>query len=208
MDFANHCGIRRSLPAVAFDLDETLVLGTSLQPPSDHFSVRVGRQKVFVSPRPGLVEFMKKVSSVFDVYFFTFSLPAYAKPVIDAIAPETPADHCLFRNQCTEYSGYPVKDLRLLHRPLERVIIVDDMEGSALLQPSNLIRVTPWHGQNLDDRVLTEQLWPLLQSIADESDLPLALHRNLNQQKYKDLFTSMVGEFLHTTGTMERVSDA
>jgi TFIIF-interacting CTD phosphatase-like protein len=115
------------LPAVAFDLGETLVLGAQVGPRSDPISFRVSQQKVFVSPRRGLAEFMKKVSSVFDVYFFAFSLPAFANPVIGA-APGTPADHRLFRSQCTEYYGYPVKDLRLLHRHSARVIIVHDME--------------------------------------------------------------------------------
>jgi TFIIF-interacting CTD phosphatase-like protein len=177
-----------SVPAIVFDLDETLIFGTPIAPRADHISVRVGRRRIYIVLRPGLKEFIDAASSLYDIYFFSFSLPQYANPIIDAIAPNTPQDHRLFREQCVTCSGYPVKDLRLLDRPLERVVIIDDLEGSALWQLEHLIRISPWQGQNVNDCVLMTQLWPLLKILANESDFRVALRHRLKSEDYKDLF--------------------
>jgi TFIIF-interacting CTD phosphatase-like protein len=44
-----------------------------------------------------------------------------------------------------------VKDLSQLGRPLHRTVLVDDQPHNALLQPSNLVPVAPYHG-DADDQ--------------------------------------------------------
>ena len=65
------------------------------------------------------------------------------------------------------------------------------MEGSALMQPKNLIRVSPWYGDD-NDKVLIEQLMPVLLGIACEADLPTACLRVMDQQQFPELFTSQL----------------
>jgi Dullard-like phosphatase family protein len=180
----------RERPAAVFDLDETLIFGSSIRPQGECLALRIGRRRIYVKTRPGLPLFLKSVKGCFDVYFFTYSTPAYANAVIDALAPDTPLDHRLFRENCLSYCGYPVKDLRLLNRPLHRVVMVDDVEGSALMQPKNLIGIRPWLGQDEDDSALMRELWPLLKSVAGEYDLPTAFVKQFTQHKYAGLFTS------------------
>jgi hypothetical protein len=115
-------------------------------------------------------------------------LPQYANAIIDTIAPDTPAERRFFRQDCASSCGYPVKDLRLLGRPLHRVVIVDDVEGSALWQPNNLIRIQPWYGQDANDAVLMEELWPLLERIAEHGDLLLALSGALKKNGFANLY--------------------
>jgi RNA polymerase II subunit A small phosphatase-like protein len=111
-----------SPPALVLDLDETLTVSFQLPIKPGCIPIRAGRKQRFVLPRPGLNEFMQRVSSLYDIYFFTSSLPQYANAIIDAIAPETPTERRLFWQHCVSTAGYPVKDLRLLGRPLHRVV--------------------------------------------------------------------------------------
>jgi Dullard-like phosphatase family protein len=165
---------RSSRPALVFDLDETLIFASTISPASLSIPIRVQRRRVYVRTRPGVHDLISSIASVFDIYFFTASAPEYANPIIDAIAPGTPADHRFFRDNCILSYGYAVKDLQILRRPLNRVLLVDDLEGSALNQPENLIRITPWNGTDESDRVLVAELLPLVMSLANEESLPTA----------------------------------
>jgi TFIIF-interacting CTD phosphatase-like protein len=146
--------------------------------------------------RPGVADFIKSVSPLFDLYFFTSSTPEYSNPIIDAIAPGTPAHHRFTRDNCAMHSGYAVKDLRLLDLPVNRIVLVDDIEGSAILQPRNLIRIAPWYGTDEHDNVLLKQLLPVLEILATEEDLPVAFQRALNKSQVADLHTSQIPDAL------------
>jgi Dullard-like phosphatase family protein len=161
-------------PALVLDLDETLVSTSLIPGDSDSIRIRIRRRVFYVRPRPGLPEFIKTLSSIFDIYFFTSSAPEYANPIIDSIAPGTPIERRFFRDSCVSFCGYPVKDLRVLARPLSRILLIDDLEGSGLMQPQNLIRVSPWQGNDPEDNVLMSQLLPVLLEVSLERDLPAA----------------------------------
>jgi Dullard-like phosphatase family protein len=181
------CPASLSRPILVLDLDETLIFAVAIRPIADHISVRVGRRRMFVLLRPGLSQFLTSISAFFDLYFFTASAKEYANQIIDAISPETPSERRFFREHCFNWCGYPVKDLRALKRPLERMLLVDDMEGSALGQPQNLIRISPWNGNDQTDSVLLDQLLPLLKSVANERNLPAAAFNVAKQKGWKNL---------------------
>jgi TFIIF-interacting CTD phosphatase-like protein len=134
---------------------------------------------------------LDSVSRDFDLYFFTASERDYANQVIDAIAPGTPQERRFFRDSCCTCAGYPVKDLRLLRRPLARVLIVDDIEGSAMFQPENLIRIAPWYGGE-DDDVLASELLPALTQCAAEHNLPAAFRDSVMRNKFRALYASRI----------------
>jgi Dullard-like phosphatase family protein len=175
---------RPTKPAVVFDLDETLVFGSPVGCPSPLAQIRVRRRKLFVRPRPHLNEFLEQIAPLFDIFFFTSSDPQYAKPIIDAMAPETPEQNRFFRDDCTPQSGYFVKDLRRLNRPLSSVILIDDMDGSAIFQPENLVRIAPWYGSDQADDVLMGQLLPILIEIHAAPDLPEALEKAIAHHSF------------------------
>ena len=181
----------RPLPAIVFDLDETLVFSSPIKPQGESIAIRVGRRKIYVRVRPGTMEMIKAVSHVFDVYFFTASNHEYANQIINAIAPGTPASNRFFRENCTTKCGYSVKDLTLIGKPLSRILMVDDTEGSAMMQPRNLVRISPWYG-NEEDRVLMSQLLPALMRIACEADLPSAFLDHSKECHLSELFVSQM----------------
>jgi Dullard-like phosphatase family protein len=158
-------------PALVLDLDETLVHCALIAPRSgQYFQVRARRRHIFVQTRPGLAEFLTRVQRVYDVFFFTASTADYANLIINKIAPEVRPCRRFFRDSCKPVAGYLVKDLSILRRPLTQTLLVDDIAGSALAQPANLIRIRGWMGDPAD-HVLLDDLLPLLENLAFFSDL-------------------------------------
>jgi Dullard-like phosphatase family protein len=181
---------RDASPALVLDLDETLIFGSPIRSDAASIQVRVRNRRFFIRMRPGLADFVKSVSPVFDIFFFTASSPEYANPIIEAIVPESPTDHRFSRENCTMSSGYAIKDLRTLNRPLKQIVLVDDIEGSALFQPRNLVRIAPWYGTDENDKVLMQQLLPLLEEISKARDIPSEFRKIIDSGKMPDLHTS------------------
>lgn len=176
-------------PVIVLDLDDTIVSCTLIRSPDFSFTIKVGKnKKAYVKLRPGLHEFLKDVSIDFEVFFFTASLKFYANQIIDVIAPGTPSNHRFYKCSCKNLYGYLVKDLSIISRPLNRIILVDDINGSALLQPENIINISPWNGDK-NDNVLLGQLLPMLTRIAEEKNLSLAFKQIIHQENdnYSDL---------------------
>ena len=70
----------------------------------------------------------------------------------------------LTRADCYDLQdGSYSKDLRILGRPLERLVLIDDSPPSFLLQPDNAIPITPYFGQ-MEDRALPMML-PMLRGL-------------------------------------------
>lgn len=110
------------------------------------FTIKHNRRKVYILTRPGLQTFYTNIKNSYDVYFFTSSDKKYAEQIIDFIDPELPKDHIFHREHCTFQYGYSIKDLSILHRNMDEVLLVDDIEGSSLKQPNCLVRISPWSG--------------------------------------------------------------
>jgi Dullard-like phosphatase family protein len=174
-------------PAVAFDLDETLVYCTPLKPSTDRwFPIKVRKRRMFVQMRPGLLQFLSRIQRTYDVFFFTASEPEYANQIIDKIAPSVRPCRRFFRNSCHSAAGYIVKDLRIMKRSLSQTILVDNTAGSALDNPRNLIRVMSWAGERSDD-LLLHRLLPMLESLAYDSDLVASAHALIAKNRHPDI---------------------
>lgn len=180
--------ILSSKPIVAIDLDDTLIYSYDLRPNREHICVKVGRCRVYIVFRPGVIEFLQKINEFYELFIFTASDKVYGNKVIDAIAPYIDTQHRLFRDSCISAHGYQIKDLRKLERPLNRVLLVDDMCASAYYQQSNLVRIAPWSGDP-NDTVLLHQLLPALTRISQEFDLPTTAMQLLSTKVFPSLFT-------------------
>ncbi|KAG5180302.1 HAD-like domain-containing protein [Tribonema minus] len=123
---------------------------------------------VFVLKRPGVDEFLERVSKDYEVIIFTASLPQYANPLLDRLDPKGLItarlfrEHCTFHEgyfvkhctfhegyfvkHCTFHEGYFVKDLTLLRNNtnLSDTIIVDNSPMAYMFQPDNAIDCTSW----------------------------------------------------------------
>ena len=98
---------------------------------------------------------LKKLSQHFDVFIFTASTQAYADPIIDHIDPDRVVQHRLYRESCSLVRNQVfVKDLRVLGRSLENVLLVDNAPYSYMMQLANGIPIIPYYRGNDDDQLM------------------------------------------------------
>lgn len=178
-------------PLLVLDLDDTVIRATLLRTTNTKFRVMCSRRVFYIEVRPGFCEFLTKASKLFDILFFTDSKREFAEQVISQIAPDVELNRCFFGESCNRQSGYSVKDLSMLHVPLNQVVLVDDIIGSGLLQPMNCIGITPWAGES-DDRVLLDELLPVLVDSFDCYDVAAAARRSVKAHSGGNLRTYTV----------------
>ncbi|CAG9326128.1 unnamed protein product [Blepharisma stoltei] len=171
---------------LVLDLDETLI-HSSLKPAIYYdFMINVDNQfkthKVFINIRPGVNEFLEKVSSLFEVIVFTASISKYAEPLLNKIDPNGYIKGRLFRDSCSIINGNYVKDLSKLGRNLKDVIIIDNSPMSYSLQPYNGIPIISWFDDK-EDREL-EKLVPILEELTKVEDIRCTL-KDLRANKLK-----------------------
>jgi len=163
---------------LVLDLDETLVHSAFKPVPCYAFQIDVEIEgylhEIFVCKRPGVEEFLKKVSELYEVVVFTASLEKYANPVIDILDPQGLCAWRLFRESCTQVliqgtMNY-VKDLSRLGRDIRHVIIVDNSPIAYSLQVENAIPIKSWF-DNQEDIELFE-LVKILKELAKVDDVP------------------------------------
>ena len=173
-------------PVLVLDLDNTIIYSTPLRVPQSQFTVRMKKYRYYIQVRPGFPDFFRKISELFEVFFFTAADETYANKIINKIAPNVDVSHRFFKNNCTQLSGILGKDLSILNRPLNKILLIDDVASSGALQPGNIIRITPWSGEE-DDSCLIDELLPLLVSVSCAQDLPTACKFNISTHNYQHL---------------------
>lgn len=182
----NPASLRGQKPVLVLDLDDTIIRATPLRTPNTSFTVTCSRRALHVQVRPGFCEFLSKLSRFFDICFFTDSKREFAEQVISRIAPLVEVNRCFFGESCCHKGGYSVKDLTMLHVPLDKVVLVDDIIGSGLLQPMNCIGIAPWAGE-IEDRVLLDELLPVLMDACDCDDVPAAARKSVGEHAAANL---------------------
>jgi Dullard-like phosphatase family protein len=164
---------KSQLKCLVLDLDETLI-HSSFEPIEVYdyiveFDVEDVPYTCYVSKRPGVEEFMRRMAALYEIVVFTASLPNYANPVIDRMMEDVDlyVDWRLYRESCTFQNQTYVKDLSRLGRELNKTLIVDNSPHSFAFQPENAIHCDSW----FDDQTDTElfDLVPILEGLADSS---------------------------------------
>lgn len=110
----------------------------------------ISQTAIFI--RPYAKEILQVLSVHFELIVFTASHKGYADKVIDLLDPERKfISHRLFRDHCFKTKqGVYVKDLRILNRSLERIVLVDNAMYSFALQLSNGVPIIPFSDNPAD----------------------------------------------------------
>ena len=175
---ANHEGKK----TLVLDLDETLVHSTFQTPSQFDFTITVEIESrvstVYVLKRPGVDEFLTKMSELYEIVVFTASLSKviltqYADPLLDKLDPYSLIAGRLFRESCTFIEGMFVKDLCRLGRQLKDIIILDNSPISYYLNPENAVPIKSWF-DDMEDRELLE-LVPVFEHLAKVDDVTTCL---------------------------------
>lgn len=167
---------------VVLDLDHTLIYARHTKIKHDvdeslrtHFiptQSALNSDGIFVIERPGLLTFLRELNTFCQVMLFTASLQEYALPILGAIDPDGIFfSKAFFREDTTTNIFYRfVKDLTLVGRPLERVVILDDEPGAYSMQPHNGIFAPKFWGNPSDDLLLSCVL-PLIRKLSALEDV-------------------------------------
>jgi len=158
--------------SLILDLDETLV----------HFKINnEDDSEGVLQIRPGVVPFLEKVGKYYELIVFTAATQDYGDLLIDAIEENNIYFEYRFYRQHTVIIGNDfVKDLNRIGRPIDKIIIVDNMPQNFRLQKENGINIKAFWGEDVNDNAL-EELGKILENIAkDGGDVRIGL------EKYRD----------------------
>ena len=162
---------------LVLDLDETLI----------SFKICQDQNKGLLRLRPGLLEFLEEMKKNYELIIFTSATSEYADPLLSAIEKDKKFfDYKLYRQHTIIYNNEIVKDISKIGRPLDKIIIVDNLVQNFRLQKENGIMIKAFWGEDAYDNALFE-LKEILNKIVDEFD---DVRKGL--KKYKDDILSKV----------------
>jgi len=175
------CGLEKFLPpkntkkhkTLVIDLDETLIHSYfDMYPPRKpeiSFEIFLDNKNVQVHTliRPGAVEFLEKMSEIFEIVIFTASLSMYALPIINYIDKGNKCEFKLFREHCSVFNNGFIKDLKRLSRDLNNLILLDNNPNSYFLNKENGFPIKSWI-DDLSDNELFKVI-PYLEFLGDEN---------------------------------------
>ena len=173
---------------LVLDLDETLV-HSQFKPVENAdiiLPVEIEGQicQIYILVRPGVSNFLKRMSKHFEMVVFTASLSKYAEPLCAQLDPEGFCSYHLFREHCTFYNNAFVKDLTRLGRAMTDVIIVDNSPIAFMFQPENAIPCISWYDDMADtelDRIAT-----ILEKMAYEEDVRKIVRKVIKNKTFDD----------------------
>ena len=165
---------------LVLDLDETLVHSQfgAFNIPSDviiNIEIENELHDIHVLIRPGVKEFLEKMSKKYEIVIFTASISKYAGPLLDILDKEKFCSFRLFREHCTLLNSSFVKDLKKLGRDLKDVIIVDNSPMAYLLNSDNGLPILTWFDDKNDKELF--KIIPILDFLSLVPDVREYIHK-------------------------------
>ena len=159
---------------LVLDLDETLVHSQfgAFNIPSDvviNIEIENELHEIHVLIRPGVKEFLEKMSKLYEIVIFTASISKYAGPLLDILDKEKFCSFRLFREHCTLINSSFVKDLKKLGRDLKNIIIVDNSPLAYLLNSDNGLPILTWFDDKYDQELY--KITPVLEFLSEVPDV-------------------------------------
>ena len=204
----------KKLKTLVIDLDETLV-HSKIDPFTDGKSDIILEIKdsenenkmIHVLIRPGVENFLKKMSEFYELAVFTASLSVYADKLLDVLDKQKKFICRLFREHCTYIHSVFVKDLGKLGREMKDIIILDNSPVSYTLNKKNGIPIKSWTGNKNDTEL--EKIQPVLEFLSKVYDvrdyIPKIVYKDkINYAKFKEIKENFI---IKTEGNIHEQSD-
>jgi Dullard-like phosphatase family protein len=174
--------INNKLYTLVLDLDETLI----------HFKVNPKNNvEGVLKVRPGVTEFLDELDKYYELIIFTGATQEYANLLIDAIEEnKIYFEHRLYRQHMIIIDNEFVKDLTRIGRPLDKIVIVDNMPQNYRLQRENGINIKSFWGEDIYDCALINLKTILINIAQEEGDIRKGL------EKYRDEIVEKVSSNL------------
>ena len=167
------------------DLDETLIYAQrNFNCQFKKNEININKKRIIL--RPGLHDFLHEMKLLFELIIFSSGTSEYVDPIIKIIEKnEKYFDYILYRKHLTlDENGNNVKNLELLGRDLNKVIIIDDIPRYFQLQKENGINIKPFCGNILSDTKTLETLTYALKKIRIDADETKDIRKSLEKYKY------------------------
>ena len=169
------------------DMDETLIHSDFDCRFKNHdktitFNFKGSNISVDIFLRPGVFEFLKTVSEIFEIFIFTASKKEYADAVLDYLDPDHKIiKHRLYRESCIPINNKVyIKDLRIfVNIKPENIILVDNSLYSFCNQPKNGVLINSFY-HDKQDRELINLLNYLQNYLYDVPDVRLVNEQIFN----------------------------
>ena len=152
---------------LVLDLDETLTHNNILSF-GNYFMLR-----------PGVIEFLTKVSINFEIIIFTSSAKSYANNILNKIDPlKKFISYRLYNKHTLFEGGKTIKDLSKIGRDLKKIIMVDNLRTNAKNQLENLYLIKTWTDDVMDKEL--EILGNFLETIVKAGKYDNDIRKGLN----------------------------
>ena len=144
---------------LVLDLDDTLI----------HFRVNhTHNDEGVLKLRPGVATFLKVIKEFYEIILFTEASEAYTELIMEAFNKNNFFDYKFYRQHTIIIGQDFVKDLQRIGRPLDKIIILDNIEQNFRMQKNNGILIKPFYGEDQSDQALFD-LIPILINIAKDN---------------------------------------
>ena len=160
---------------LVLDLDETLVHSIFINVNNSNCDISLNINfenrniKANVLKRPGVDEFLNKMSNLYEIVIFTASLSQYAIPLIEQLDKKKVCNFKLFREHCSFINNGYTKDLKKLNRNMNDIIIVDNTPNCYFLNNDNGFPIKSWLN-DINDRELI-RIIPYLEFLSNVDDV-------------------------------------
>ena len=163
--------IENNKKTLILDLDETLVHSafTPFSRKSDlmlTINFDGENRLLYVLKRPHVDVFLKELSNLYEIIIFTASISEYANPLLDLLDKQNYIKYRLFREHCTFDNGIYIKDLKIIDRKLNNMIIIDNNPLSYDNNVANGIPILSWYEDMNDNELL--KLIPILKYMSNK----------------------------------------
>ena len=176
--------IRERKYTLILELDETLVFSQINF--NDKKNNKIILPKTTLIIRPGLQAFLHDMKLLYELILFSARNQDYVDPIVKLIEKhEKYFDYILYeQHMVVDENGDRIKNLNLIGRNLNSVIIIDNVSKNYKLQKENGICIKPFCGNIASDKKTLKTLNNVLQRIRFDADKTKDIRISLNKYKY------------------------
>ena len=183
------------------DLDETLVHSSFVPFENNDIVLNVEFESIiyniYVLIRPGAIEFIKKVSKLYEVVIFTASISKYALPLLDIIDEDKNIKYKLTREHCTFLNGIYIKELKKLNRDLSDLIILDNSPLAYSFDNDNGLPIKAWYEDKNDNEL--DKVYSLLEFLSKVKDVRNFIKKFVNNNEINFDIANEIMKFYNNT---------
>ena len=159
--------------SLVLDLEETLI----------HFQMNSSNNyQGVVDIRPGTIKFLDDISEYYELIVFNEGEQKYTDLLIDSLEQnKIYFEHRFYRDHITTDNNDIIKDLVKIGRPLDKILIIDNMPQNFKLQKNNGIMIKSFWGNDPNDNILSELSIILTKIAEDGGDIRNGLIKYKNE---------------------------